>query len=459
MKLFRRRRREEDVDDPPFSSGDVRIVPRDPSTSTSAGIDGASTETSSGARSSAAPTAGATVLDELSQAFSDGDDIDDSGATAVPPWATDDDSADIAGGDDTGSGDESDTDAIDVDDVTDPTETDPTETDDGPRIDTDDSGSTPTMSERATIAIGGDDLPDAIYLDDGLDDDSGTVFIDDDDRGDAVHTHEAAGPGIEPRIRQRRIGVRRAEARGRLKWVVLGLVVVIVAVGALAVLGSGLFAIDRVDVTGQRYADQAAVDAIVDDLVGTPVLLADTADAERRLEEIPWIADARVSTDFPNGALVEIRERTPRATVRGPDGRYRVLDREGRVLQVEDGQPLAPVLIATPLPADLASGDFADVGFAAGASLVTKLTPEVRSRLDSIEVAADGSDMVLRLRDESESGGVPGDGTASIEVRLGVAIGDNEQFEKLVRLERVLDDLAASDATIVDVSTEETTLR
>lgn len=314
--------------------------------------------------------------------------------------------------------------------------------------------------ERVTISIGGgDDLPDAVYLDDEVDDGSeGTVFIDDDDRGDAVHPHEAAGPGIEPRLRQRRIGVRRAEARGRLKWVVLGLVVVVLVIGVLAVLGSGLFAVDRVDVTGRQYADEAAVQSVVDDLMGTPVLLVDTAGAQEELEAIPWVDAARVTTDFPDSVTIELRERVPLAAARGPDGRFRILDREGRVLQIEDGQPVSPVLIASPLLVDLQPGEFANVGHAAAASIVTKLTPDVRGRLDSIEVTPDGSDMVLRLRRTGDPIGVPGDGSAPIEVRLGAAVGDNDQIEKLVRLERVLDDLAASDATIVDVSTGETTL-
>ena len=64
-------------------------------------------------------------------------------------------------------------------------------------------------SERATITIGGEDLPDAVYLDEELakDDSSGTVFIDDDGASDAIGPKEATSQGIEPRIRQRRIGV------------------------------------------------------------------------------------------------------------------------------------------------------------------------------------------------------------------------------------------------------------
>ena len=56
------------------------------------------------------------------------------------------------------------------------------------------------------------------------------------------------------------------------------------------------------------------------------MLRADTDGAERELEAIPWVEDARVTTDFPHGATIELRERQPVATFQGPDGRFRVID-------------------------------------------------------------------------------------------------------------------------------------
>ena len=95
------------------------------------------------------------------------------------------------------------------------------------------SGIGAPAESRTTIAIGGgddDELPDAVYLDESIDGDpSDTVFIDDDGTGDALLPHDATGRGIEPRLRQRRIGVRRAEGRRRLKWAGVVLVVLVVA--------------------------------------------------------------------------------------------------------------------------------------------------------------------------------------------------------------------------------------
>jgi cell division protein FtsQ len=309
-----------------------------------------------------------------------------------------------------------------------------------------------------TITIGGnDDLPDAVYLDDALGDDApgvadsaDTVFIDDDGTGDALLPKDATRRGMEPRLRQRRIGVRRAEGRRRLKRVVIVGTVVVLASAVLAVLGSSLFAIDEVDVTGLANADPAAVSAVVDDLVGTPVLRADTELAERRLESIAWVESARVRTDFPNAATIEIRERSAVATVRGADGQFRILDSTGRVLDVIAGQPVDFAVITGPAVGDLQPGQFAGVGHAAAAAIVTKLRPEVRSRLVSISTVEDGSDLRFILTN------APG---GEIEVRLGAAISDNDQIERLVRLELVLDDISGTETTAIDVSTNEATDR
>jgi len=351
-----------------------------------------------------------------------------------------------------------------------------------------------TSSEMATISIGGGDFPDAVYLDEHLDDtdsSGGTVFIDDDGIGDALAPKDATTPGIEPRIRQRRIGVNRAANRRRLKWLAIGTVVLIVVLGALSLLGSGLFAIDEVAVQGNVYTDQTRLDAVVEELEGTPVLLADTEAAERELEAIPWVDDARVRAQLPGSATIEIRERTPVATMRGVDGLFRVLDPEGRVLDVIEGQPVAMVLISGPGTLDLIAGDFAPIGQASAASLVTKLTPTIRPRVESIQVTDDGADLIMILSPDpvivdnpfvppadvvevpagsvddvgsettttttvvtTQSNGVQ---TSSIIVRFGSAIGDNEHIEKLVRLERKLAELPDRNITEINVATNEVT--
>jgi cell division protein FtsQ len=320
------------------------------------------------------------------------------------------------------------------------------------------------FSERPTITIGGDDeLPDAMYLDDELERGvtSGiTLFIDDDGSADAVAPKEASTRGIEPRLRQRRIGVRRAQSRRRLRWVLIGGGIAAVLIAVLAVLGSSLFAVDQVRVSGNVYTDPTALQAVVDDLTGHPVLLVDTGDVEARIEAIPWVEAARVRTSFPNSATIEIRERTPLVAMLGADGSTRVLDRDGRVLDLIEGQPVALVWISGPGTLETGLGDIAPIGYSSAASLVTKLTPAIRSRLVSMSVTPDGSDLRLTLTGATApavDGASPSE-TPSIEARFGSAIGDNEQVAKLVRLERKLEDLGTDPVSVIDVSTAEVTV-
>jgi cell division septal protein FtsQ len=107
---------------------------------------------------------------------------------------------------------------------------------------------------------------------------------------------------MDPRVRARRIAVKRAAGRRRLVWDRCVALVVVLVVGTLAVFSSSLFAVEDVRVQGAAYTelyDGAELQAVIDDLTGEPILLVDTLAAERRLELIPWIERAIVTTDFP----------------------------------------------------------------------------------------------------------------------------------------------------------------
>jgi cell division protein FtsQ len=317
---------------------------------------------------------------------------------------------------------------------------------------------TVAVAPKTIVIDSADDPPDAVYLAAGDPllmrparsdvapaaeaPSDAPIFIDDRPTGETISIEAAtSATRIEPRMRDRRIAVRRAAGMKRLRWVLLAAVVIIVVVAVLAVLGSGLFAIDDVEVEGAVYTNPDALAAVVAGLEGSPVLRADTDRAERDLEAIPWVEDARVTTDFPHGAKIEIRERKPAATYEGQDGRFRVIDTHGRVLDVLDAQPVEyPVVLSADSP-DLEPGQFAPPGFGAAASLLSALTPELRATTQSVAVTPDGSDLRLML----------GDG---LEVRFGAA---RDLVVKLVRLQTRLDELEGGGFSYVDVSTDEVT--
>jgi cell division protein FtsQ len=374
-----------------------------------------------------------TVLDELKLAFGDDDAAD------VPTVAADPLAVDVVPADplpvDSGPADLGPVDSGPVDSG--PVDSGPADL--GP-------------AARSTIVIGGgEELPDTMYLDDVIeggdrrDDAAGgtgrTISIGNDlDVSGAFDAVPVPNRQMDPRVRERRIAVKRE--RGRRRLIIIGSIasVVVLLVAALAVLSSSLFAVERVDVQGATYSQArypAEFQAVVDGLMGEPVLLVDTMSAERDLEQIPWIERAFVTTDFPNRVLIDVRERLPVAALVGSDERFRVIDRDGRVLDVLDGRPRDYMLITGPAP-DVEPGELAGEPFALAAQLVSALPAEIRALTESVSVDATTGDFGLAF-------------TGGIDVRLGTFDRIDSKLARLLqRVREGLDGIVG-----IDVSTDE----
>lgn len=317
---------------------------------------------------------------------------------------------------------------------------------------------------RHTIKIGGDDeLPDAVYLEapgpaaersaaEMRSATAGTatagtaiagtriVIGDELEASGAFDAVEVPSRSMDPRLRARRIAVKRAQGRKRLLWAgaIGGVVLVVVAV--LAVFASSLFSVEVIDVQGAvysraRYGEQ--FQRVIDEIQGDPVLLVDTMRAERELESIPWVERAFVRTDFPNRVVIDIRERRPLATYQGSDQRYRVIDADGRVLDVLVGRPVDYMLLSGVGP-DLEPGSMSGTQFAQAAQMVGALPSELRAITESASVDATTGDLGLRL-----AGGV--------EVRVGTFDRLDAKLARL--LQQVRDGLDGVGR--LDVSTDE----
>ena len=149
----------------------------------------------------------------------------------------------------------------------------------------------------------------------------------------------------------------------------------------LVILASPLFAVRRIDVTGVTYSDPALLSNVSDSLRGASVFTADLEGAQRRLEGDPWVRQARLNWYLPNRVVIEIEERRAVAWFVGVDNRARVLDIDGRVLAVLDGQPTQFMKIEGVGP-NLAPGTVPTLVYQAAAqlanSLPADLVPQVR---------------------------------------------------------------------------------
>jgi len=87
----------------------------------------------------------------------------------------------------------------------------------------------------------------------------------------------------------------------------------------------------EIHVRGLQRTAPGEVRRMLADLKGSDILAVDLAEAERRLESLPWIEDARIRRLLPDRLMVEIRERRPTALWQGPEGAA-VVDERGRVV-------------------------------------------------------------------------------------------------------------------------------
>jgi cell division protein FtsQ len=282
-------------------------------------------------------------------------------------------------------------------------------------------------SSRKTIVIDHEELPDAVYLDDDEPGERSTVVIGDLDDGQTTQPAPnagSAGGGMDPRIRARRIANRRAEGRRRLIWVSVASAVVLLVVAAIAIVASPIFDVRDVEVQGAVYTDPDVLQEVIASIEGEPVLLVDTEAAAATLEAVPWVERARVTTDFPHTVRIDIRERRPVAAFQGGDGEFRVIDVEGRVLDVIEGIPIAYPLIVGDNP-DTERGQFAGAPYASAGQLVLALPPDVRAITKAIGVDVTTGALTLVLESPAD------DDPADIEVRLG---DDSQLDDKLARL-------------------------
>lgn len=165
-------------------------------------------------------------------------------------------------------------------------------------------------------------------------------------------------PRVHPRIRARRVEVRRDAGRRRLRLVVGAVSILATVASGWALTRSALLDVDRIAVTGAGRTDAADVAAAAAVRPGDPMMDLDMAVIEARLEQLPWVATATARRDWPGVLDIAITERRAVAAV-GFGDHWVLADSSGRVLApaAPDETGLVRVLVS----GGEASGDEAPV--------------------------------------------------------------------------------------------------
>lgn len=163
------------------------------------------------------------------------------------------------------------------------------------------------------------------------------------------------GVVVDPRLRQRRIDVARAEGRRRLRRAVVLVVLAVVFAIAIAVAFSPLLDVDRIEVGG---ATRTSVGAVLDAgglELGSPLITFDASAVAEGVATLAWVSEVTVDRSWDGTIAITIVEREPVAALIAGDDAV-LVDRHGQVLAEVGSAPASlPTITAVldgPTPGD-----------------------------------------------------------------------------------------------------------
>ncbi len=207
-----------------------------------------------------------------------------------------------------------------------------------------------------------------------------------------------ARPPIDPRIRQRRIDVRRNEGRRRLRLLVGIVMVSALMFGGWGATRSPLLDVDGIDVEGASHTPRSEVLEASGVRFGQPMVDVDEGAAVRAVAALPWVRTATVERRWPDSVVIRVVERDPVAAAPAAGDGWAVVDATGQVLALLDSPPsnlLALDGIAPAGPPGSVLG-----GPAAGLLVVAAAVPaDLRTRVAAVQAGPEGG-VELRLQPE-----------------------------------------------------------
>lgn len=194
---------------------------------------------------------------------------------------------------------------------------------------------------------------------------------------------------IDPRLRKRRIAVRRAEGRRRLR--VLGVIVLVAGVGVAcwAATQSRLLDLDHVEIAGVEPAQAALIEAAMDLEYGTPLVDLDESAIELLLTDLAWVESATVTREWPGTITVGVVERVAVALMPRGDGSHVLVDADGVAIAVTPGATPPSVLPIVAVRPEGSLGDTQDHA-APALAVVASMPDDLASWVEAIEIDESG---------------------------------------------------------------------
>jgi cell division protein FtsQ len=210
--------------------------------------------------------------------------------------------------------------------------------------------------------------------------------------GSPVSLRDGGTPRPEPTPPSQRPAPRYH--RRRLAALILVGAMAIAGGAAWALLGSGLFAVRSVLVTGARLVPDSQILAAADVRPGTPLIQVNTGQVAARVLALRQVIAVHVTTSWPDHVVIAVQERTAALAVTLPGGEFDLIDANGVVVQQATTRPQALPLFTSTAAAAALPGD-PDVAAAAG--VLGELPASVRSAVTSV-TAPEPDQVTLQLR-------------------------------------------------------------
>ena len=213
----------------------------------------------------------------------------------------------------------------------------------------------------------------------------------------------------------------------------------IVAGVAWALLGSRLFVVRSVTVTGTHLVTSAQVVAAADVPLGTSLIGVDAGQVARRVEGIRQVASVSVAKDWPDHLTITVRERVPVVAVRMAAGGYDLVDPTGVVVVWSRTQPARLPLYLTSVNGGALGGN-RELG--AAAAVLAELSPALTKQVTEVSAS----------QVQPGPGAAPGE---AYQVLLGLHGGKTVLWgaaDGAAQKNRELSVLLTSGASFIDVS-------
>jgi cell division protein FtsQ len=204
---------------------------------------------------------------------------------------------------------------------------------------------------------------------------------------------------IDPRVRARRAAVQREQGRRRLRVLLAILVLLVALLAAWLAVQSSLLAVRTIDVQGATLTGDDEVRRAAQVGRSDPLVFVDLGAVARRVEQLPWVEEARVTRDFPSTLHIEVTERAAAGWYEDGDEVF-LVDASGRVLETREVAPALPEIVG--LEAGARPGG--SVTPHEAASVAVALPPELVERVVKvrIETAAAAPTAILQLDEGPE---------------------------------------------------------